>query len=67
MELRCHMGLPFINNPKYLDPSYKMDLHFWDCFGKKNTSSYNRRNMVACMHALFPWIVFPVFDVNIGF
>ena len=24
--------LTFLNNPKNLDPSYKMDLDFWDCF-----------------------------------
>ena len=23
------------NNPKDLDPSYKMDLDFWDCLGRK--------------------------------
>ena len=28
---------PFQNNPKYLDPSYKMDLDIWDCFGKGKT------------------------------
>ena len=28
--------LPFLNNPKDVDPSFKMDLDFWDCFGKKN-------------------------------
>ena len=22
-------------SPKDLDPSYKMDLKFWDCFGRK--------------------------------
>ena len=27
--------LPFINNPKDLDPSYKTDLDLWDCFGRK--------------------------------
>ena len=27
--------LPFLNNPKDLDPSYKMDLDFQDCFGRK--------------------------------
>ena len=27
--------LPFLNNPKDLDPSYKMDLDLWDCFGRK--------------------------------
>ena len=38
--------LPFLNNPKDLDPSYKMDLDFWDCFGRKKTLSYNQRNTV---------------------
>ena len=45
--------LPLLNNPKDLDPSCKMDLDFWDCFGmkkrkkkKKKTASHNRRNMV---------------------
>ena len=27
--------IPFLNNPKDLDPSYKMDLDLWDCFGRK--------------------------------
>ena len=26
------MSLLFLNNPKDLDPSYKMDLDFWDSF-----------------------------------
>ena len=25
------------NNPITLDPSYKMDLEFWDCFGRDQT------------------------------
>ena len=25
-----------LNNPKDLDPSYKMDLDLWDCFERKN-------------------------------
>ena len=24
----------FLNNPKNLDPSYKMDLDLWDCLGR---------------------------------
>ena len=39
--------LPFQNNPKDLDLSYKMDLDFWDCFGRKKTPSYKRRNTVC--------------------
>ena len=31
---------------KDLDPSYKMDLDFWECFGGKKFLSYNQRNMV---------------------
>ena len=27
--------LPFLNNPKCLDPPYKMDPDFWNCFGRK--------------------------------
>ena len=27
--------LPFLNNPKNLNQSYKRDLDFWDCFGRK--------------------------------
>ena len=27
---------PLQNNPQIPDPSYKMDLDFWDCFRKKN-------------------------------
>ena len=38
--------LAFLNNPKDLDPSYKMDLDFWDCFGRKISPTYNRRNTV---------------------
>ena len=30
--------LPFLNNPKDLDLSYKMDINFWDCFGRKTLS-----------------------------
>ena len=28
------MFLPVLNNAKDLDPSYKMDLDFWNCFGR---------------------------------
>ena len=38
--------LPFLNNPKDLDPSYKMDLDFGDCFGREKTLSYSQRNTV---------------------
>ena len=31
---------PFLNNPKDLDPSYKMDLDLWDCFGRKKPKKY---------------------------
>ena len=38
--------LPFQNNAKDLDPSYKMDLDFWIVLEGKKTSSYNRRYTV---------------------
>ena len=39
--------LPFLNNLKDLDPSYKMDLDFWDCFGREKPPSYKWRNTVS--------------------
>ena len=39
--------LPLLNNPKDLDPSCKTNLDFWDCFGRKKTPSYKRRNTVS--------------------
>ena len=39
--------LPFLMNPKDLDLSYKTDLVFCDCFGRKKTPSYKQRNKVA--------------------
>ena len=35
MKLCYHTSITLPNNPKDLDPSYKMDLDFWDCFGRK--------------------------------
>ena len=29
----------FQNNSKNLDPSYKIDLDFWDCYGPKSLSN----------------------------
>ena len=46
MKVCYNTNLPFLNNPKDLDLSYKMDLDLWGCFGRKIIPSYNRRNMV---------------------
>ena len=35
--------LLFANNPNNLDPSYKMDLDFWDCFGREKSISYSKK------------------------
>ena len=35
MKFCYNTSLPFLNNPKDLDPSFKMDLDFWNCFGRK--------------------------------
>ena len=39
--------LPFLNNLKDLDLSYKTDLDLWDCLGRKKTLSCNQINMVC--------------------
>ena len=38
--------LPFLNNLKNLDPSYKTGLDFWACFGRGKLPSYKRRDTV---------------------
>ena len=47
--------LPFLNNPKDLDPSYKTDLDLWDCFGRKKSILYNWRNMVLSKERICPY------------
>ena len=32
--LQTHFSSSFQNNPKNLDPSYKMDLDLWECLGR---------------------------------
>ena len=38
--------LPFLNNSKDLDLSYKMDLDLWYCLEERQIASYNRGNTV---------------------
>ena len=57
--------LPFLNNPKDLDPSYKMDLDFWDCFGRKKTLSYKRRNMVLFLYKFEIVLAHPDMEVQL--
>ena len=38
--------LPFLNNPKDLELSYRTDLDFWDCFRRKKNSVLKDRNTV---------------------
>ena len=40
------MNFTLSNNPKDIDPPYKTDLDFSDCFGRKITPSYNQRDTV---------------------
>ena len=42
-------NMPFLNNLKDLDLSYKTDLDFWDCFGRGKPPSYKQRNTVMAM------------------
>ena len=39
--------LSFLNNPKDLDLSFKMDLDFRDCFRRKKTLFNNQRHTVV--------------------
>ena len=35
MQFCCNKGLTLPKQSQDLDQSYKMDLDFWDCFGRK--------------------------------
>ena len=48
-NLAIIQGLTFLNNPKDLDPSYKMDLDFWDCFGRKKLCLISEEIRYVCM------------------
>ena len=42
------------NNPKNLDPSYKMDLDLWDCLGRVKLCilrKIHRTDIVTCSHS----------------
>ena len=44
----------FQNNPKNLDPSYKMDLDLWDLIRKGKTriiAKFHRTDLVICSHS----------------
>ena len=45
MKFCCNTSFTLPKLSKDLDLSYKKDLDFWDCFGKKKLF-YNRKNMV---------------------
>ena len=46
MKFAIKQVLPFLTNPKDLDPSYKMDLDLWDCFGRNKLQLITQKNMV---------------------
>ena len=47
--------LPFLNNPKDLNPANKMDLDFWDCFEmKKNCRITEEIWYWLFLHGQFP-------------
>ena len=39
---------PFLNNPKNIDPSYKTDLDFWPCSGRK-TEKYGTLTVLTVL------------------
>ena len=46
----CHsmiVELPFLNNPRDLDLSYRTDLVFEDCLRRNKTLSYIRKNTIT--------------------
>ena len=45
LEFAIIQVLPFLNNPKDLDPSYKMDLAFWDPFGREKKLCHITKEM----------------------
>ena len=46
-------GFSFQNNLKNLDPSYKMDLDFWDCFGRENLCFITKELRYLCYTHIF--------------
>ena len=56
MKFCYNTNLPFLNNPKDLDPSCKMDLgsRSLGLFWKEKTLSYNQRNTVSLLHSERP-------------
>ena len=51
MKFRYNTSFSFLNIPRDLDPSYKMDLDFCDCFERKKTKKklclMNEKNIVC--------------------
>ena len=45
MKFCCDTSLPFLNNSKYLDLSYKTDIDFGTVLQGNKSPSYNQRNM----------------------
>ena len=45
--------LPFLNYPKDLDPSNKMDLDFWNYFGRKKTTVLQLKKLVSTFLEVF--------------
>ena len=56
--------LPFLNNPKDLDPSYKMDLDFWHCFGRKNLHLISEKIQDLFSNSLAQNLLLQTFDVS---
>ena len=54
MKFAIKRVLPFLNNPKDQDPSYKMDLDFWDCFGSNNLCLITEEIGNCCLLASEP-------------
>ena len=46
MKFCYDINFTILNNPKDLIPFFKMDLYFWDCFGRKKLGLITKENSV---------------------
>ena len=52
LVIRQSFFFPTKNNPRHLDPSYKMDLDLWDCLGsvKLKIANFDGTDLVICSY-----------------
>ena len=58
--------LPFLNNSKDLDPSFKMDLDLWDCFERKKLHLITEEIWYLFLLRHKKWLRYQIFTVYLG-